>query len=1132
MRLFEHYITELRDQHALGAGVKELTYYPPLYNLLNGIGKTLTPQVRCVMNLKNLGAGLPDGGLFTTDQFPKVIEDVPAEPGNPSRGVIEVKGTKDDAWVIAKGEQVSDYWGKYRQVLVTNLRDFVLLGQDSDGNQVKLETYRLAPNEKAFWAATNHPEKMAKEHEQLFSDFLKRVMLTAAPLTTPQDVAWFLASYAREARSRVESTDLTALTAVRTALEEALGISFKGRQGEHFFRSTLVQTLFYGVFSAWVLWSKEHPPTDEKAKFDWQKAVWSLRVPMIRALFYQLADPTKLEPLRLVEVLDWTAAALNRVDRPVFFKAFAEEHAVQYFYEPFLESFDPKLRKQLGVWYTPPEVARYMVERVDIVLREELGCPEGFASPNVYVLDPGTGTATYLVEVIKRIAKTVHQRGEDALAANDIKTAAMERVFGFEILPAPFVVAHLQLGLVLQNLGAPLSQAKNERASIYLTNALTGWDDVGTQKPLPNFPELETERDNAQEVKRKKPILVVLGNPPYNGIAGLAVGEERDLSNAYRKAKGTKQPQGQGLNDLYIRFYRMAERRIVETTGEGIVCFISNYSWLDGLSFSAMRERYLDVFDTIQIDSLNGDKFRTGKLTPEGKPDPSIFSTKRNREGIQVGIAIALLTRKRKHARAPSVQFRELWGKSKHKELLHDATHSGDVRYQTVTPPTELGLPFVPTRYDEDYLLWPLLPDLFPVSYPGVKTSRDDVVVDIDRDRLIHRMRQYFDPAVSDEQMSTIAPGAMQSDARFQASTVRGYLLNRGFLPDNVVRYTYRPFDVRWLYWEPETKLLDEKRTDYYDQAFDENLFLFTTGRTRKDDAEPALITECLSDLNCMDGGARGFPLYTRPTRTTLFEQLGANTPNVSSRATSYLASLTITERDLFYHCLAVLHSAAYRLANAGALRYDWPRIPLPDSRETLLASSELGQQVAALQDMGRPVSGVTVGTAVRPELNIIAIISRSTGGALDIDAGDLAVTAGWGSGGNGKATMPGGGKAVARAYTTQECAAIEEGAQALGISVDHMLKLFGTTTYDIYLNDVAYWRNIPADVWNYTMGGYQVMKKWLSYREYDIVGRALKSEEVREFRDVARRVTALLLLQPALDAAYGESKRWALRSQ
>ena len=162
------------------------------------------------------------------------------------------------------------------------------------------------------------------------------------------------------------------------------------------------------------------------------------------------------------------------------------------------------------------------------------------------------------------------------------------------------------------------------------------------QKPLP-FPELEEERDRAEQVKQDTPILVILGNPPYNGFAGMAVDEERELSTAYRTTRRVRKPEGQGLNDLYVRFFRMAERRIAEKTGQGIVCFISNYSWLDGLSFTGMRERFLQAFDAVRIDNLNGDKYRTGKTTPDGSPDPSIFSTPEDPVGIQVGTAITTL---------------------------------------------------------------------------------------------------------------------------------------------------------------------------------------------------------------------------------------------------------------------------------------------------------------------------------------------------------------------------------------------------------------------------------------------------------------------------------------------------------
>ena len=165
-----------------------------------------------------------------------------------------------------------------------------------------------------------------------------------------------------------------------------------------------------------MLWSQEHEPGDN-ARFEWRQAAWTLRVPVVKALFEQIATPTRLGSLGLVPVLDLAAAALNRVDRRAFFARFEKHHAVQYFYEPFLEAFDPELRKELGVWYTPPEIVEYMVARVDTVLREELGVADGLADPSVYVLDPCCGTGAYLVEVLEKIAQTLDEKGSDALVA-------------------------------------------------------------------------------------------------------------------------------------------------------------------------------------------------------------------------------------------------------------------------------------------------------------------------------------------------------------------------------------------------------------------------------------------------------------------------------------------------------------------------------------------------------------------------------------------------------------------------------------------------------------------------------------------------------------------------------------------
>ena len=293
----------------------------------------------------------------------------------------------------------------------------------------------------------------------------------------------------------------------------------------------------------------------------------------------------------------------------------------------------------------------------------------------------------------------------------------------------------------------------------------------------------------------------VLGNPPYNGYAGMAVDEERELSNAYRATKRVQAPEGQGLNDPYVRFFRMAERRIAEKTKQGVICLISNYSWLEGLSFTGMRERYLEAFDAVRIDCLNGDKYTTGKVALDGSPDPSIFSTEGDPVGIQVGTAITTLVRRAEHNPSGTVSVRHLWGQTKRQELVATAEATPEELYEPVEPRLQLGLPFVPTAVSKDWFNWPRLPDLFPVFFPGVQTGRDVFLVDIDRNRLVERVNDYFNSALGHEEIAQRYARVMTNTARFDARGVRNTLLNRGGPNEaGFVKFAYRPFDNRWLY--------------------------------------------------------------------------------------------------------------------------------------------------------------------------------------------------------------------------------------------------------------------------------------------------------------------------------------------
>ncbi|MDB9414320.1 type ISP restriction/modification enzyme [Microcystis aeruginosa] len=1143
-----NYFRNLHEIHSSQAAVKETSYYGTLETLLNEIGKTLKPRVRCIINLRNQGAGLPDGGLFNVDQFQKNQELEPFTAIFPERGAIEIKGTKEDVKKIAASEQVQKYWQKYGQVLVSNYRDFLLIGRNSQGQPVELEAYSLAPSEAEFWLKTSNPSKFAAEQGDSLLEYLKRVLLQAAPITSPADVAWFLASYARDAKARLEHhSDLPALANIRQALENALGIKFEREQGNKFFRSTLVQTLFYGLFSAWVLWHKQNLNREDKEdKFDWKSAAHHLHVPMLAILFEQIAAPSKLKSLGLVEVLNWTGAALNRVRREEFFRQFDEGQAVQYFYEPFLQAFDPDLRKELGVWYTPPEIVRYMVARVDRVLREELNIEDGLANPDVYILDPCCGTGAYLVEVLRYITDTLQENGAGALAMALVKKAAIERIFGFEILTAPFVVAHLQLGLFLQSLGVPLIE-DSERVGVYLTNALTGWqppDEESKQKIQQlqlSFPELNKEREAADEVKRGKPILVILGNPPYNAFAGTSPAEEAGLVEVYKQGLisdwGIKKFN---LDELYVRFFRLAERCISENTGKGVVCYISNFSYLGDPSFVMMRQRFLQEFDRLWFDCLNGDSRETGKLTPEGNPDPSVFSTQYNKEGIRVGTTIGLMVRKEVRNKNVDVYFRHFWGVAKREQLLDSLNNQDfDALYQVSNPELSNRYSFRPSDVSSHYLAWPKLTDLSdeaPIT--GYKENRGYSFIDSYKTILSERISKYFDQNVSWEELASLNTGLTKDAARFDAKKARDKVLKlrEKFNPKMLLPYLLRPYEVKWCYYTQIRPLWNESRPSLFIHQFQGNSFLVSRpAGVASPEGIPFYFTNCLGDFDFIRGHAYHFPIRLRQnsekvntednTQGKLFDSSNFNSPsikaNLSEKSRQYLNQLGINNLEenienaslIWLHSLAIGYSPLYLRENADGIRQDFPRIPLPNSQELLIKSAQLGQAIASLLDTENPVIGVT--KKPTPALQKIALISCTDGGNLNPDKGDLIINVGWGHGGKNGVTMPGKGKAIARQYTTAEMSVISP----------EMRKLLGTTTYDIYLNDRAYWQNIPARVWEYTIGGYQVIKKWLSYREEKLLGRGLTIAEVQEVSEMTRRITAIILLESDLDDNYQNIK-------
>lgn len=396
-------------------------------------------------------------------------------------------------------------------------------------------------------------------------------------------------------------------------------------------------------------------------------------------------------------------------------------------------------------------------------------------------------------------------------------------------------------------------------------------------------------------------------------------------------------------------------------------------------------------------------------------------------------------------------------------------------------------------------------------------------------------MKVYLDSERTWDEVRTLEHGFYKNFARFDAKKTRERILKRSVFREKDIRpFLIRPMDIRWCYYTDLRPLWNEPRPAYIEQLWRGNATIMTRRKGVADpEGVPFFFTSYVGFQHVLNTDAYYIPLAICPSKLKGRKRAGAQidlleglddggqkaVPNLSSAASAYLDSLgRPKDSALWMHILAIGYSPAYLQENEDGIRQDWPRIPLPNSREALAASVELGHQVAALLDDDSPVGGVTSGE-IRPELRLFGVITRLGGGNLQDS--DLALRAGWGHAGKGGVTMPGKGNLAQRQYSTTERKGLLDGCKALGLSESKLMGCLGDTTYDVYLNDKAFWSNVPEKVWDYTIGGYPVIKKWLSYREEKLLGRPLTKDEARYVQQMVRRLAALLLLQPALDRNY-----------
>lgn len=1158
----ERFAREVGQLQGSGSTTEE-TYYPALRELCAALleARRLPFQVRVNTSEQRGDAGgvnRPDLALYDRNDAPAVFGEV-KKPG------VDIT---DLACSVDRDDQVGRYLSETGVVLLFTVRSIALLACRPGITRKAGTPVAVADRDVLgivdFWPSETALRKGAGIDAGSLNDaadLIERAVTEFAPIATPEALALILARLARRARAALPPRFET----VQSLLEDyrsALGLSFTEAAGEEFFRSSLIQTAFYALFAGWTLWHRKN----DGRPFNWEQLEEYLKIPFLGKLFYEFRHPDRLHELGLAGHLDRASEALGRVDRPAFFAAFtyggwrepdgdasAPATAITYFYEPFLEAFDPDLRKEMGVWYTPPEIVRYQVRRAHHLLKTALSCPRGFADEKVVVLDPCCGTGAYLLEVISCIAEDLLARGDDALLAAELLQAMTERVVGFEILTAPFVIAQLQIYLLLADLGVP--PGPSDRPAVFLTNALTGWDEP--EQIRLNFPELAQEHEAARAVKREASILVVLGNPPYNRFAGTALDEEADLVDHYKGITRAPRRDRQGnvitgrdgrpvlvqqgesalyttwgvrkqlLDDLYIRFFRLAERRIAEVGGRGIVSFISNSSFLTGRSHPMMRESLLRNFDEVWVDNMHGNRLASER-TPWGDSCETLFSATGS-AGIRVGTAITTFLRNSSPIgrELPRVWYRDFWGKAHAKrhallrslityagtpDLVQPDRPEGPRAYEQIHPTAASRWMLCPRDENVGFESWPSVDELFPVKFHGVNANRGLIgsVVDTDRDQLAGRMRKYFESERFDE-IAELFPELARPRSGYDPRHVHDELrrLTR-FQAERIVPYVMFPLDRWWLYYETESKLFDRRSPEFWDNLH-QNEFLITVPQPRRASESLPLISQTLVSLHVHDRGSVCFPATVKG-QGSLLSHAG---PNLAHDALAAFQRLGLLAQDddgaafvssLFRVVLALTHAPQYQADHDEALAQDWAHVPVPGDLGLFRNIATAGSTVATLLDPGSQPDAA-IQSALDPQVSrVIGVLRHRTRSAVRPE--DLDVTVSYFGAAKGK-------------WVARPPAEAEPLPPALGLR-----------TGDLYLSDEVFLSHVPESVWTYELGGYPVLRKWLGYRHRDRIQRPLTLAETRHLRSIVQRLSALIVMGEQLDRLYEKAVAAALTGE
>ena len=1019
------YQQDIQSTHAQSDATAELSLHPHLKTFLEKTAEFLDNEITVMSEPRRLEIGRPDfvvkSGLLPV-------------------GYVEAEAYGRDLNALTGHAKTQN------ERFIENLDNFILT------NFVEFQLYA----EGQLRATARVTDESTVSLENLLDRFLSASL---TQIGTPEALAKHLARRTRELQTQIVTTltdENSGIYRMFSAFKELLLTTLTPDD----FADMYAQTLAYGLFAA-----RCTLPNGTNFSRHTAYAALPPSNPFLQQLFHQVASPNLEE--NVTYILDDIANLLANVPTEMLRTAFVVqahfEDPVIHFYETFLAEYDPQRRIDRGVYYTPPQVISYIVRSVDALLKTKLDKPDGLADNSALILDPATGTGGFLLAVLNHISAyitTTYGTGMWNRYINDAQL--VQRLFGFEILVAPYTIAHLKLSLFLRAQG--WDAVKHLR--IYLTNTL----EEPVEKELYAFAEFISDEANAAvSVKRDEPLLVILGNPPY----------PRDSANPSRDSDGEftfiggliedyKQVDGQPLGEKnskalqadYVKFIRWAQWRI-DKNGEGVIGYIVNNSFLDGPIFRGMRKSLLDSFNAIYLLNLHGSS-RRKEAIPTAQKDENVFD-------IQQGVSILLCVKQRDNPTSAEVHYADMWGTraEKYNTLLANSVQTTE--WSKLAPISHRYL-FVPqaTQRSEGYEIGWEVTGIFQTGQVAIVTGRDKLTLHRTPETVHQTVTDFVSlPEADAREKYKLGKDSRDWKVRFAQADLR----NHPNAERHIQSIHYRPFDTRWTYYTGRSAGFHrEARHDVMRHLRKDNLALCVCRVVKSPVWQHALITDKITEKCYISGrtseSGHVFPLYLYPDpeglefateRSLNFKPdfLKAFSERLALPQTA-LSGLPqgVSPEEILGYIYVILYSSTYRELYYDFLKYDFPRIPLPRDIEHFRKLSALGQELIDWHLLKGAQSQIAPAGYHRFEGEGEGVVSRIR---------------------------------------------YADGS--------------------IWINPTQHFTGVPIDVWDYEIGAYQVCEKWLKDRR----GSALSHDEVRQYRSILVAVVETLRLMEEIDEIVGE---------